>query len=253
MLSTTKGKRCVWFRGYQYREEVRAGARAGRLTWRCTDKQCNGRLWTSDLFLCPQERGAHSHLPDANKLKIVQLKATLKARAARESTPIPRIYREEATRLESASNGELSAPPYASLQANLYRHRHANYAAAAAAADTANMHIPEKLRATRAGERFLLRHENERGLLVFCSAKNLELLCDARDVWVDATFDVPPYHLLTLHVLLDQKLLPLVYCLLSSKSTALYVHIIRTIRDCAAEVKRVWDPEVCVIANTILI
>ncbi len=68
--------------------------------------------------------------------------------------------------------------------------------------------------------------------------ENLVLLCNVDTVLMDGTFDAVPAlfaQLYTLHVFKEDKLLPVVYCLLPDKTTATYNNMFRHIHnECVA-------------------
>ena len=107
--------------------------------------------------------------------------------------------------------------------------------------------VPDIYRMTTAGEEFLLHQSHSNDILIFCTQSNLRQLCSADLVCMDGTFDASPKlysQLFTLHVFQNEKLLPLVYCLLASKERAVYVEVFRVIKRKAQERNIAFSPTI---------
>jgi hypothetical protein len=64
--------------------------------------------------------------------------------------------------------------------------------------------------------------------IIFATTENLRLLCGRPLISMDGTFDTVPnlfQQLFTLHAFQDKKLVPLVYVLMSRKTTAMYEEV----------------------------
>lgn len=75
--------------------------------------------------------------------------------------------------------------------------------------------------------------------------ENLQLLCAADTVLVDGTFDACPNlfsQLFRMHVFKEERLLPLIYCLLSDKSAATYVAVFGILQTEAVKANLVLQP-----------
>ena len=87
--------------------------------------------------------------------------------------------------------------------------------------------IPEPLTKTHDGQSFLYYDSGVSAsrLLIFCTSPALELLNES-EIWhCDGTFSVSPevfYQLYTIHGMVENNLIPLVYALLPSKSQSIY-------------------------------
>lgn len=77
------------------------------------------------------------------------------------------------------------------------------------------------------GEDFLLVNNNETNILGFSTVRNLQALCSLNTIFVDGTFKSCPklfYQLFTIHGVLNNNYIPLVYFLLPSKSANCYTY-----------------------------
>jgi hypothetical protein len=157
IIKTSKNKECCFHNGYKYREERINSNLITNRTWRCTIKNCNGRLWTTHLVDHPQERGQHNHLPDNSNEGLNKMKMIMMKRARSETTPVPAIYREEAASFSASNNGEIPAPPFVSIHSILYNARHERYPNLPK--DRFTVDIPLNLRITSKGDDFLIYQE----------------------------------------------------------------------------------------------
>lgn len=71
-------------------------------------------------------------------------------------------------------------------------------------------------------------------IVVFSTKENLKIMAESSDLFVDGTFKSTPalfYQMLSVHAFVGEKLLPLAYCLLTSKSRSLYTYLLRMLKD----------------------
>ncbi|XP_041474641.1 uncharacterized protein LOC121423350 [Lytechinus variegatus] len=105
---------------------------------------------------------------------------------------------------------------------------------------------------TTTDERFLLfdnTHPRVGGgtfrIICFCAGADLRLLCDTDELFMDGTFSVAPRHFMqiyTIHGFVNGKQLPLVYALLTGKTTQIYTKLFQTLKQKAAELQLVLNP-----------
>lgn len=79
-------------------------------------------------------------------------------------------------------------------------------------------------------EDFVLHEADDRRMFVFGTHDNLKRLQEATHWLMDGTFETTPPHyqqVFTIHAFVGGKLIPLIYCLLISKSTIEYVELFR--------------------------
>ena len=100
------------------------------------------------------EKGEHHHLPDKDQVQIYKFQSTLNKLAFNETLPIPMIYREETTKFSRQNEGAIIAPPFLSVQSNLYQIRHKNMPPLQSSLES--LDIPLNLRTTTSGANFIL-------------------------------------------------------------------------------------------------
>ncbi|CAF4368619.1 unnamed protein product [Rotaria sp. Silwood2] len=183
-----------------------------KLIFRCRNRDCKARCHTNlsmDTFLSPPT--AHSHAPNPDIIPAIQLKIDIKARAAITDEPTSSILHTALRTYPLSAAGQL--PKTDALILTIRRQR-------AAPTLDPDGRIPEKLRKTDRGEDFILFESEE--LIIFTTKTNLSILKQYKHWFADGTFKVCPdefYQLFTLHAMMTNSIIPLVYGLLIGKST----------------------------------
>ncbi|KAE9542890.1 hypothetical protein AGLY_002801, partial [Aphis glycines] len=99
---------------------------------------------------------------------------------------------------------------------------------------------------TNTNESFLLVNDNNCGIVWFSTKSNLEVLCGINTIFVDGTFRSCPnffYQLFTIHDLVEESYIPLVFFLLPNKETETYVCLFEhTINSCA-QYQLIFSPD----------
>ena len=131
------------------------------------------------------------------------------------------------------------------MKTSLYRHRLKQFPPLPTS--RASITIPDSLKSTLSGQPFLMEAAPNNDYLLFCSPHNLVLLCSADVIAMDGTFDAcPPQYsggqMFTIHAFEQGKLLPLVYCLASTKSREFYVSVFDTLKREALRIGLVFNP-----------
>ena len=83
-IQSAKGTAKKAFNGFIYRKEY-SKEETFKTTWRCTIRDCNGRLWTFADNREPIERGEHCHLPDKDKVAISAMLSKVRTRSYNET------------------------------------------------------------------------------------------------------------------------------------------------------------------------
>lgn len=101
----------------------------------------------------------------------------------------------------------------------------------------ADIVIPPNYQQTREGDRFLLNDDGvgDDRILIFSTDSNLRILANSAKIWMDGTFKSVPglfSQLYVIHAMPHQGLMTaLVYCLLPSKSQAVYRRVFQLLRN----------------------
>lgn len=137
----------------------------------------------------------------------------------------------------------------ASLQSSFSRAARAALPSIPAVGNMSQLIVPVDYQVRAGGEQFMMFHDyttsSENGssdstILAFCTTNFFHALCDASTVFIDGTFNICPAgfeQYLTLHTLRGpcSRLIPAMYCLLTSKSDVIYNRLFALIRSKAAE------------------
>ncbi|CAF3690343.1 unnamed protein product [Rotaria sp. Silwood1] len=162
-----------------------------------------------DVFL--SQPTSHDHAPQPDHVPAIQLKNEIKARAATTDEPSSSILHSALRTYPISAAGQL--PRSNALTLTVRRQRTAETV-------DANGRLPEKLRKTYRDEDFIL-HEDEH-LIILTTKNNLSILKQNKHWFADVTFKVCAdnyYQLFTLHAMMTNVIISLVYELLIGKSS----------------------------------
>ncbi|CAF5119642.1 unnamed protein product, partial [Rotaria magnacalcarata] len=153
---------------------------------------------------------AHCHAPHPDRPPAIQLKKEIKTRAVMTDESSSSIINSALRTYPWSAVGEL--PRSDGLSLTIRRQR---------TTETVDVkgRLPEKLRKTYRDEDFIL-HEDKK-LIIFTTKTNLSILKQNKHWFADGTFKVCPdncYQLFTLHAMMTNAIIPLVYGLLIGKS-----------------------------------
>ncbi|CAF2117211.1 unnamed protein product, partial [Rotaria magnacalcarata] len=208
-LLSVKGKPMILHEGYIYTVERTTTT---KLIFRCQNRDCKARCHTNlsmDAFI--SQPTSHSHAPQPERVPAIQLKNDIKARAVITDEPTSSIIHSALRTYPLSAAGEL--PRNEALMLMIRRQRTVETV-------DVNGRLPEKLRKTYRDEDFILHEDNE--LIIFTTKTNLSILKQNKHWFADGTFKVCPddyYQLLTLHAMMTNAIIPLVYGLLIGKSS----------------------------------
>lgn len=253
--------------GYVY---VRSRARGDRVYWDCQRtkrKECQGRAVTNQprpgeeivVYRGPAE-SPHLHAPNQEEVSAVRLTQTLKRKAAdNPGQPPSQILRAE---LPLVSEGVLSQLPEREALAKLMRRERRRRLPTNPRSLQELGELPREFQRTFLDERFLIydsRDENVEEeeedeaedteqrdrVLVFSTRRNIELLCKSETWFLDGTFKTAPSLFMQMFAILglrrrntpdgEQLAVPLVYALLTRKTTQQYAQVLRAVQGAVDE------------------
>ncbi|CAF5071703.1 unnamed protein product, partial [Rotaria sp. Silwood1] len=176
-----------------------------KLILRCQnrDSRCHTNLSMDAILSQPT---THSHAPQSDRVPAIQLKNDIKARAVITDEPTSSIIHSALRTYPLSAAGEL--PRNEALMLMIRRQRTVETV-------DVNGRLPERLRKTYRDEDFIL-HE-DKNLIIFTTKTNLSILKQNKHWFADGTFKVCPddyYQLFTLHAMMTNAIIPLVYGLL---------------------------------------
>lgn len=214
---------CAGFRYYESNYSVKTLTRS----WRCVKYRfgCRATCKTQEdqMTIMP---GDHDHAPDPAENEAVSLYHEMKVRAVvTQETPSQiNMMVTNGITLETS----LALPSYKNRQRTVERIRRRYDAPYPVPSCLAEIDVPEALRITTRNENFLLYDSgaNDRyRILIFGTRANVECLKNNENWFVDGTFSVAPNiftQLFTIHALINNKVVPLIYVLMPSKREDIY-------------------------------
>jgi hypothetical protein len=228
VIVSQRGKDNLLHEGYRYRHD-RTNL-DGSSSWRCVRRHCAGRR-KKLIDGSSVEVTAHIHAPDIAKNDAERMKADIRQRAANT------VEKPRQVILASTAGASLEAtqflPSYVASQRTIERKRKRDDIAMPNPRSAQEIQIPEQLKVTTRAETFLFWDsgaDNPQRLFVFCTEANIDALEHNRHWFMDGTFKVAPelfVQLFTIHALVDNRALPMVYVLLQTKTEVDYERVFR--------------------------
>ncbi|CAF3907105.1 unnamed protein product, partial [Rotaria sp. Silwood1] len=211
-LLSLKGKPMIHHEGYIYTVECTTST---KLIFRCQNRDCKAQYHTNSpvgVFL--SQPTAHCHAPQPDRVPVIQLKNEITARAVTTDESIRSIIHSALRTYPLSAAGEL--PKNEALMLMFRRQRTVETV-------DADGCLPEKLKKTYRDEDFILCED--KNLIIITTQTNLSILKQNKHWFADGTFKVCPddhYQLFTLHTMMTNAIIPLVYGLLIGKSAEDY-------------------------------
>lgn len=171
---------------------------------RYADNGCNGRVIVrTEGKVVEKTSGQHCHAADARELPVKETLNVLKEKAITTHNPIRHIVGEACA---SVDNEVIAAalPQTNAMARTGFRMRKTNADYPQNPESLFDLVLPEEFKKTLNGEDFVMHDTgpDQKRIIMFSTAKNIEFLRTA-DAWhIDGTFDVVPqlfYQLYTIH------------------------------------------------------
>lgn len=266
MAEISEGKLLV--DGYVY---VRSRVRGNRAYWDCQRtkmKQCTARAVSNNpkpgedvvIYRGPTV-SVHSHPPNREEAAAIKVTQSLKRKAAENpGQPPSQILRTE---LPLVSHAVLSQLPEREALAKAMRRERRRHLPTNPRSLRELEDIPERFQKTFLNERFLMydsrdedveeeeqqqEDEEDEGrdrVLVFSTRRNIELLCASPTWFMDGTFKTAPTLFTQVFTILGLRrrnvvdgeglAVPLVYALLTRKTTEQYTTVLRVVQEAVDE------------------
>lgn len=232
IIKSQKDKDLLLTDGYRYRK-ARTNT-DGSVSWRCAETPCRGRVKVS-LQNVMVNVTQHSHAPDPSKNEAQKAVSNMKRRAA-TTLEKPRQL------IQGSTNGisleaSVHLPSYNASQRTIERIRQKIQMPYPNPVSVADINIPAALQVTSRNLNFLLWDSGENDphrIFMFGTEENLNVLEEHRNWHVDGTFKVAPelfLQLFTIHALVDNRSIPLIYVLLQDKREETYVRVFEKLID----------------------
>ena len=228
-VSSQRGKAKLCHEGYFY---VVSSDKTETINWRCAKRPCKGSARTrknDEEYI--QIITEHSHPPNCEEVEAHKVKDEIKSRAKISQEQPRQIFNTATATVSFECASQL--PKYRSITRTIQRSREGPLPAPQSLKDIA---LPQELSVTLRGEQFLAfdsGSDDPRRFFIFTTEQNLDLLEGYQNWHADGTFKSCPtlfYQIFTLHAVVNDHTLPLVYFLLPGKSQNDYTTALKELK-----------------------
>jgi len=205
--------------------------------WRCVEQSsCNARFQTSlvvsrqDVPSIEKQPTDHNHLPALNKY--IRAKVCSEMRDSLRTKPLEPILQTYENVVTVCPYPKDLLPTHASL--NSMMKRQVACGRPCLSKSRQDIKLEGEWAETQNGEPFLVKTErSDNDILIFTTASNLSVLSKCDTLYVDGTFKTCPKlftQFFTIHGLVEEFVVPLVYVLLADKSCKTYFDMFNCLR-----------------------
>lgn len=204
----------------------------GLIQWKCSKTSCKGRAHSKSLSPPLEIINEHTHLPNFEAREVLLSTKKMKTRAKKSHEP-PRVIITESNKGLSEAAAD-QAPRYNAFRQVISRQRDMGYGVEFKS--LAIITIPPTLQLTFKNSRFYWDDsgpDDKNRIIIFSTKEKFDLLEKHRDWYCDGTFDISPTlftQLYTIHIIINNKDLPMLYALLPNKKQKTYVALFKMIK-----------------------
>jgi hypothetical protein len=194
------------------------------------------------IIQCPSD---HNHFPDLNL--VVRGTAISKMRARVVDAPLQplsAIYEASVAEKDVPDDVRVLLPTFTSVRPALRRQRAGDRPKLPKC--KADINIDGEWAHSFDNEEIILPTDSNKDLLMFTTVSNLRCLSECTTLYIDGTFKTCPAlysQLLTIHGLYKGHVVPLVYSLLSDKTSATYYSVFNHLRNRLSQIGLTLNPE----------
>lgn len=227
-ITSTKGKPILVDGGFEF---VKDKPLSGNpiFSWRCifsNAKNCRARLHAGLDGIVTRRLNEHNHSGFPEKIDArIAYNAMKHTAVSTELSPIE-IIRSESGELTEPTIAKL--PAVRSMQRSLRSARNRTLQTPPEPTTLANLALPDDLLETKQGSVLLYdsgSRAGKRRIVIFARHDHQELLSASQQIHMDESFHAAPnitFQLFTMHAKIQDRVLPLVYCLLPDKKVTTY-------------------------------
>lgn len=248
VIESTKGKELILLNNFKYRKCYQL--QSGEMKWRCSVKTCSAKIYTmGEDYVIIKSEVLHSHNSDIKKLHRQILSTSCKRKAAEDLTEVPaKIIRRE---LQKELSPLITTTDVECVRRNIYacRRRHLPSVLPKSLEETQKTLSLLNLKTSK-NEDFLLINNFEKKIVVFCCESNIQVLSKMTTVYMDGTFSYCANYfaqLFTIHGIENGHYIPLMFCLLPSKTTDSYTNLFQLIKEKMSHKQLIFEPKAVIV------
>lgn len=208
----------------------------GSTRWRCITKYCKAKVYTENNALVHDdcEYLIHTHEPYIRPIISRQIVNNICKRKAVDDTsnkPNKIILKEIGENVEAS---QFTTTDIKRLRKNIYEARRKVLPAKPTNLQEVHEFLETLDLKTKQGEDFLLINDKQKNIVIFSCYTNILLLKEVDTLYMDGTFKYSARfftQLFTIHGLKNGHYIPLIFCLLPSKTTEIYAYTFQLIVD----------------------
>lgn len=234
-LTTQKGKPCFVEYGFEYVRE-RELANSDMTAWRCAlfrSKLCRARLQITQEGQVEVRMGEHNHSSDVSRAELRRVYNDMKQCAARTDQNVTSIIAAGARAL--SEHAAVRLPSISTVRRTLRAVRKRSRCEPSLPRTLSELLLPDALLATEEGS--ILLHDSgeadgENRIVLLSRPDQVRRLSRCAHLFVDGTFHAAPsitFQLFTVHGLVNDRVVPLLYAFLPDKKQRTYVRVFRAV------------------------
>jgi hypothetical protein len=228
---TNRNTECVIYRNYKYSRK--RSLADGKISWVCTNKNCNGQIKTNSAVSEITEQTGHNHNEMSDrKVQSVTVRGNCKRKATEDISSRPsKIIRQELVSIENVTGmnntQSMVSNDLVNIRLAMYRERRKCLPTIPKNIGEVFQQLKDSSLVTSRKEKFCFIHEDT-NIVFFTCESNLKYLCgNSSLVLADGTFYTAPKHfsqLYTIHTwnAKTDTYVQCVFCCLPSKSKSCY-------------------------------
>lgn len=252
-MISQRGKTLLVLKNFKFKEHNRKLA-SGETKWRCIQCKCKAYIHTlgeASARIVTSADENHNHLPvEENLLKRQMMSVSAKRKAQDDICEKPsKIIRTELS-AHISSETNLTTSDLNCVRKNIYYARRKILPPLPTSIADVHKVLDEMPIRTVKDENFLLLNDSSENLVIFSCFNNLTYLCRSEIIYMDGTFSYCTKffkQLFSLHGLINERYIPLVFCLLKDKSEKTYEFCLSKIQELCCQFHLNLSPKEIVI------
>lgn len=246
-MTSEKGKKLLIVNNFKFSKANIS--KSGKIRWKCVNRKCPAKIYTtvSQEIKLDEMCGNHNHEEDST-ISRQQLSNSLKRKATEDLTEKPsKLIRSE---LHDKPEYEVTINDINCVRRNLYMARRKLLPPLPKNEQDVYVAIENLCVKTNKEEEFCIKLSATDKIIIFSCFTNLHYLCSLETVYMDGTFQFCTqffHQMFTIHGFDNGHYVPLVFNLITNKTTECYINIFKSIKQKCEEHNLTFEPKQVVI------